>query len=313
MTPPRALSSLVIAALAAGGPAWPAVAQQNPNAPLDVVQLKPDIYMIAGAGGNITVHVGSQGLFVVDTGSEAMSAHTVTAIRRISDKPIRYIVNTSAEPEHTGGNIAVDKLGSMIPTRELIEEGAVIVGHEKVLNRMSAPTGKVSPTPTEAWPTSTFFVPQKDLYFNDQAVQLFHEPAAHGDGDVVVYFRRSDVIAAGDVFDKTSYPRIDLSKGGSISGEIDAVNHVLALAVAGEKEEGGTLIVPGHGRAVDEADVADYRDMLVIVRDRIRDMIKFGLTLERVKAAKPTIDYDPEYGASDAFVEAVYRSLRGTS
>jgi glyoxylase-like metal-dependent hydrolase (beta-lactamase superfamily II) len=201
----------------------------------------------------------------------------------------------------------------MIPTRELIEEGAVIVAHEKVLNRMSAPTGKVSPTPTAAWPTSTFFVPQKDLYFNDQAVQLFHAPAAHGDGDVVVYFRRSDVIAAGDVFDKTSYPKIDLSKGGSIGGEINAVNHILALAVAGEKEEGGTLIVPGHGRAVDEADVADYRDMLIIVRDRIRDMITNGMTLERVKSARPTIDYDPEYGASDAFVEAVYRSLRGTS
>jgi glyoxylase-like metal-dependent hydrolase (beta-lactamase superfamily II) len=309
MTPRSALFVLVTAVPVAVG----TIVAQDRSASLDIVQLKPDVYLIAGAGGNITVNVGPQGLLVVDTGSQGMSDQTVAAIRSVSDKPIRYIVNTSAEPEHTGGNVAVDTLGSKIPTREQIEEGAVIVAHENVLRRMSAPTGKVSPTPTAAWPTSTFFVPQKDLYFNDQAVQLFHTPAARDDGDVVVFFRRSDVIAAGDVFDKTGYPRIDLSKGGSIGGEIDAVNHILALAVAGEKEEGGTLIVPGHGRAVDEADVADYRDMLVIVRDRIREMIKNGMTLERVKAAKPTIDYDPEYGSGDAFVEAVYRSLRGTS
>ena len=278
---------------------------------LEIVQVKPDVYMIAGGGAaNVTVNVGSQGLFVVDSGSEAMSAKTVAAIRRISDKPIRYLVNTSADLDHVGGNPAVDKLGAAIPTRELIEEGAVIIAHEKVLHRMSAPTGKVSPTPVAAWPTATFFVERKDMYVNEQPIQLFWEPAAHTDGDVIVLFRRSDVISAGDIFDKTRYPAIDLARGGSINGEIAAIRHLLDLIVTGEKEEGGTLVVPGHGRLCDEREVSNYRDMLIIVRDRVQDMIKKGMALEQVKAAKPTFEFDPEYGASDAFVEAVYQSLR---
>jgi len=240
-----------------------------------------------------------------------MSAKTVAAIRRISDKPIRYIVNTSADLDHTGGNPAVDRLGAFIPTRELIEEGAVIIAHERVLGRMSAPTGKVSPTPVAAWPTATFFVAQKDLHVNNQPIQLFHQPAAHTDGDVMVFFRKSDVIAAGDVFDKTRYPAIDLQRGGSIKGEIDAINRLLNLMVTGEKEEGGTMVVPGHGRLCDEHEVSEYRDMLTIVRDRVADMMKKGMTFEQVKAARPSFEYDPEYGPSDRFVEAVYQSLRG--
>jgi len=204
----------------------------------------------------------------------------------------------------------VDKLGAAIPTRELIEEGAVIIAHEKVLNRMSAPTGKVPPTPVAAWPTATFFVDRKDMYVNDQPIQLFWEPSAHTDGDVIVLFRRSDVISTGDVFDKTRYPIIDLTRGGSINGEIAAIRHLLDLVVTGEKEEGGTMVVPGHGRVCDEREVSNYRDMLIIVRDRVQDMIKKGMTLEQVKAARPTFEFDPEYGASDAFVEGVYRSLR---
>ena len=284
-------------------------ATQQPD--VEVVQVTSDVYMIGGAGANVTVQVGSQGLFVVDTGSEAMSAQTVAAIRRISDKPIRYIVNTSADAEHTGGNAAVDKLGAFIPTRELIEEGAVIIAHENVLRRMSAPTGKVAPTPVAAWPTATFFVAQKDMNVNNQAVQLLHQPAAHTDGDVMVMFRRSDVIAAGDVFDKTRYPAIDLQRGGSIKGEIDAINRLLNLMVTGEKEEGGTMVVPGHGRVCDEHEVSEYRDMLTIVRDRVVEMIKKGMTLAQVKAARPSFEYDPVYGPSDAFIEAVYTSLRG--
>jgi glyoxylase-like metal-dependent hydrolase (beta-lactamase superfamily II) len=220
------------------------------------------------------------------------------------------VVNTSADADHTGGNPAVDTLGAAIRTRESIEEGAVIFAHENVLKRMSAPTGKQSPTPVAAWPTTSFFVPQQDLYFNGQAVQMFHTPAAHTDGDVVVVFRRSDVIATGDIFDKTRYPAIDLDRGGSIRGEIDAINWLLDVIVSGEKEEGGTMVIPGHGRVCDESEVSEYRDMLTIVRDRIEDMIGRGMTLEQVKAAAPTFEYDPEYGPGDAFVTAVYRSLQ---
>jgi cyclase len=301
--------SLLLAAGVAADMSVTALAAQQPD-DLEIVQVTSDIYMIAGIGGNVTVQVGPQGLFVVDTGSETTSAQTVAAIRRISDKPIRYIVNTSADPDHTGGNVAVDKLGSFIPTRELIEEGAVIIAHEKVLGRMSAPTGKVSPTPVAAWPTATFFVAQKDMHVNNQPIQLLHQPAAHTDGDVFVFFRKSDVIAAGDVFDKTRYPVIDLQRGGSIKGEIDAINWLLDVMVPGEKEEGGTMVVGGRGRLCDEGDVSEFRDMLTIIRDRVQDLMAKGMTLAQVTAARPSFEYDPEYGPGDAFVESVYLSLK---
>jgi len=276
---------------------------------VDVVQVASDVYMIGGGGSNVTVHVGPQGLFVVDTGSAAASAKIVAAIRSISDKPIRYIANTSADPDHIGGNVEVNKLGEAIKSREVIDEHASIVAYQTVLDRLSA-AGRPPTVPAAAWPTSTFTTPQQDFAFNNQAIQLFHRPAAHTDGDVVVFFRRSDVVAAGDVFDKTRYPVIDVAKGGSINGEIDAINWLLDLIVPGEKEEGGTMVVPGHGRLCDESEVMEYRDMLTIVRDRVKDMVDKGMTLQQVKAAKPTFEYDPEYGPSDAFVEAVFRGLQ---
>ena len=205
---------------------------------------------------------------------------------------------------------AVRALGQSIRTRENNEEGASIIAHEAVLNRMSAPTGQQPPTPVAAWPTMTFPKVQMDLALNGQAIQLVRLPAAHTDGDTVVFFRRSDVVATGDIFDPTRYPVIDLAKGGSIDGEIDAINWLLDLLVPGEKEEGGTMVVPGHGRVCDESEVMEYRDMLTIVRDRVKAMVEKGMTLEQVKAAKPTFEYDPEYGASDAFVEAVVRGVR---
>ena len=138
---------------------------------------------------------------------------------------------------------------------------------------------------------------------------LLHQPAAHTDGDSLVFFRGSDVISTGDIFVTTSYPVIDLDRGGSIQGVIDSLNRIIDLTVPAALQEGGTLVVPGHGRICDEADVVEYRDMVTIIRDRIADMLKRGMTLDQVKAARPTEDYDPRYGSSSAFVEAVYRSL----
>jgi glyoxylase-like metal-dependent hydrolase (beta-lactamase superfamily II) len=291
-------------------PTIPAPGRTGPEPDVATVQVAPDVYMIGGSGGNVTVNVGPNGLFVVDAGGGAGGAKVAAAIRAISDKPIRYLANTSADADHVGGNVAVKALGQAIRTRENREEGAVIIAHEAVLNRMSAPTGQESPTPVAAWPTSTFATPQQDLAFNGQAIQLFRLPAAHTDGDTVVFFRRSDVVATGDVFDPSRYPVIDLAKGGSINGEIDAINWLLDLLVPGEKEEGGSMVVPGHGRVCDESEVMEYRDMLTIVRDRVKAMVDKGMTLEQVKAAKPTFEYDPEYGASEAFVEAVFRGLQ---
>jgi glyoxylase-like metal-dependent hydrolase (beta-lactamase superfamily II) len=278
---------------------------------LEIVPVASDTYMIAGQGGNVTVNVGPQGLFVVDAGPEAMSAQTVAAIRKISDKPIRFIVQTSASPDHVGGTAALNTLAQAIRSREVIDEGAVIMAHENTYKRMSAATGERAPMPVAAWANTTFFVSQQDVHFNGQAIQLFHRPG-RTDGDVVVVFRKSDVVAAGDIFDKTRYPAIDLDKGGSINAEIDAINWLLDVMVPGEKEEGGTMVVGGYGRLSDEADVSEYRDMLTIVRDRVQDMIRKGLALEQVKAARPTFEYDPEYGSPDPFVESVYRSLRTT-
>jgi len=277
---------------------------------IEIIQAATDVYMIGGGGSNVTVNVGPQGLFVVDTGSAAASAKVVAAIRSISDKPIRYIANTSADLDHVGGNVEVNKLGQAIKSREVIDENATIVAYETVLKRVSAPAGQQSPLPAAAWTTTTFTTPQQDYAFNNQAIQLYHLPAAHSDGDTVVFFRRSDVVATGDLFDKTRYPVIDVSNGGSITGEIDAINWLLDLIVPGEKEEGGTMVVPGHGRLCDESEVMEYRDMLTIVRDRVKAMVEKRMTLEQVKAARPTFEYDPEYGPGDAFVEAVFRSLQ---
>ena len=195
--------------------------------------------------------------------------------------------------------------------------GATIVAHEAVLNRMSAPTGKESPFPPKAWPTITYFTKEKKMFFNGEALEIIHIPNAHTDGDSMVFFRRSDVISTGDLYVTTSFPIVDLDRGGNIQGVLDALNRVIDISVPREKQEGGTYVIPGHGRICDQADLVEYRDMTTIMRDRIQDMVKRGMTLDQVKAARPTLDYDGVYGAStgfwttDKFVEAVYKSLAG--
>ena len=187
-----------------------------------------------------------------------------------------------------------------------------MLAHENVLTRMSAPARKVSEA---LWPTDTYYPEEKDIYFNGEAVMLYHEPNAHTDGDSIIFFRKSDVVVAGDTLVTTSYPFIDQASGGSIQGEINALNRILDLAVPAHEQEGGTFVIPGHGRICDEADVLEYRDMVTIIRDRIADMVKRTLTLDQVKAAKPTLDYDLQYGSTTGFVttagfiEAVYKDL----
>jgi glyoxylase-like metal-dependent hydrolase (beta-lactamase superfamily II) len=193
-----------------------------------------------------------------------------------------------------------------------VGDGAAVIAHENVLLRMS---GQPTPPPFEAWPTVTLFMPQKDLHFNGEAVQILHQPAAHTDGDSLVFFRGSDVVSTGDVFTTTGYPVIRPEDGGSINGVVAALNHIIELTVPAEKQEGGTLVIPGHGRLADEADVVEYRDMVTIIRDRIQSMVGMGMTLRQVQAAKPTQDYDGRYGATsgfwttEQFVAAAYASL----
>jgi glyoxylase-like metal-dependent hydrolase (beta-lactamase superfamily II) len=292
-------------------------------AEIHVVPVQGNVYMLVGAGGNITLQVGKEGVLVVDTGLAQMSDTVLAAIRQLSDKPIRYIINTHIHPDHAGGNEKIGPAGSTIAGGNVVGnigesagKGATIIAHENVLNRMSAPTGSQPSLPFIAWPTDTYANDEKDLFFNGEGIQILHQRAAHTDGDSIVFFRRSDVVSTGDIFVTTSYPIIDLQRGGSLQGIIDGLNHIIDITIPAEKQEGGTYVIPGHGRLCDEADVVYYRDMTTIIRDRIEDMIKKGMTLEQVKAARPTRDYDPLYGTNtgfwttDMFVEAAYKSLK---
>jgi glyoxylase-like metal-dependent hydrolase (beta-lactamase superfamily II) len=275
--------------------------------------------MLVGAGGNIAVQVGKDGVLLVDAGSGSLSEQVLGAVRQLSDAPIRYIINTSADPDHVGGNEVIAKAGSR-PGGGLVVAGpggtgASVIAHEEVLFALSAPTGEPSRAPVGAWPTDAYPGEIKEAFANGEAIQLLHPPAAHTSGDSIVFFRRSDVIVTGDVYTPTRYPVIDAKSGGSFTGILAALNRIIDLAVPENWQEGGTLIVPGHGRIGDEWDVVDYRNMVTIVRDRIQDMIARGLTLEQVKAARPTADYDGRYGAAtgdgttDMFVEAAYQDL----
>jgi glyoxylase-like metal-dependent hydrolase (beta-lactamase superfamily II) len=242
-------------------------------------------------------------------------------IAKITGKPVRYILDTHLDPDHTGGTEKIAKLGQTIAGGDVTNltddarEGAKVIAHQNVLNRMTAPDGGRPPSPFAMLPTDTYFGSKKDLYFNDDGIRIVHPKAAHTDGDSMVYFRRADVISTGDIFNTIGYPVIDLAHGGSVQGELDALNQILGMVITGRNEEAGTYIIPGHGRLCDAADVAYYRDMVTIIRDRILALKKRGMTLDEVQAAKPTRDYDPRWGATAGawttgmFVEAVYASL----
>jgi cyclase len=310
----RTVCVALLAAAATG-----AYAQDSSSVRLTAWQVRDNVYMLVGAGGNTTVHVGDDGVLIVDTKLPAASQVLLDAIRQISSKPIRYVINTHWHGDHVGGNEVIAKAGSTIAGGNVsgaiadASEGAAVIAHENVLTRMS---GQDEPPPFEAWPTTTLFMPQKDLFFNGEAIEILHQPAAHTDGDSIVFFRRSDVISTGDVFTTTAYPVIRPEDGGGIDGVIAALNRIIELTVPAEKQEGGTLVIPGHGRLCDEADVVEYRDMVTIIRDRVKSMVDMGMTLRQVQAAKPTADYDGRYGATsgfwttEQFVAAVYESLK---
>jgi cyclase len=282
----------------------PAVAQQT-QGDIQTFHVQGNVHMLVGAGANIAVQVGDDGVLVVDTGIAETSEKVIAAIRRLSDGPIRWIVNTNGDPDHIGGNTAISHAG-----RTVNGNSAAIHAYEDVLTRMDK-----AGVPQSSWPLNTYYEPSKDFYFNGEAIFLNHAPAAHTNGDTIVYFRHSEVIVAGDVFMTTTYPVIDTKNGGTVEGLIDGMNRILDIAVPKRLQEGGTYVIPGHGRVSDEADVLEYRDMLVIVRDRIQDLIKKGRTLDQIRAARPTLDFDPRYGATSGpwttamFIEAVYQDL----
>ncbi|HEX4277341.1 MAG TPA: MBL fold metallo-hydrolase [Bryobacteraceae bacterium] len=297
----------------------PLLAAQQ-TAKIEVLPVQGNIYMLAGAGANITLQLGDNGVLVVDTGLAPMSAQVIAEIRKLSQKQLRYVVNTDVHEDHTGGNEAFSKEGGTSTVVNIVNtpgqtasQAIKIVGHEGILDRMSASVNGKPARVSLAWPTDTFFDEPKEFYFNGESIQVLHQPAAITDGDSLVYFRRSDVVSTGDIFMTTGYPNIDLPGGGGIQGVLDALNRILDLTIPAHHEEGGTMVIPGHGRLCDEADVMEYRDMVTVIRDRIRAMVKKGSTIEQIVASRPTMDYDGLYDVSrqsaDAFVETVYKSL----
>lgn len=288
------------------------------------LHVQGNVWMLNGGFVNAAIQVGDDGVLVVDTMTEGLADKMLAEIRKIAgDKPIRYVVNTHVHPDHTGGNAKIAGAGSSIVGGNFAGQvgaaaanSAQIFAHENVQIRMSEPKAGDPPSPAfPNWPTDTYIEPQKDLYVNGEGIELLHQPNAHTDGDTLVYFRKSDVIVAGDVYINTTFPVINLQQGGSIEGILKALNEIIRITIPKEKQEGGTYVIPGHGHLVDEADVVEYRDMLTIIRDRFVDAIKRGQTLEQVKAARLVRDYEGRYGATqgfwttDQFVEAVYKSL----
>jgi len=328
----------------------------NPNSTVKVLPVRGNIYVVMGGGANITLSVGRDGVFMVDSGSEAMSDQVIAAIRAVQQwveaktaasappvtygaetrnsitearradappKPIRYIVDTSIAPDHIGGNVALANAGKTFTGGNVagqlsdVSQGAAILGHENLQNRMANPPAGQPKFPTRAQLTDTYPTDSMKLssFFNGEGIVLMHQPAAFTDGDTMVYFRGSDVIAAGEIYRTTTYPVIDVAKGGTINGVIEGLNHIIDLSVPEFRSEGGTIIIPAYGRISDIADVAYYRDMVTILRDRIQDLVKKGMTLEQVKAAKASADYDGRYGATtgpwttEMFIEAVYKTV----
>jgi len=305
------------------------VAQQGPrpakpaydDGNVEALLVRGNVHLVAGSGANITVQVDSDGLLVVDTSVAAMSDKVLAAIQSFSDKPIRHVINTSADEHHTSGNERLSNAGRNISAgiggqggREPARlEGAPVIAHEQVLHRMSGLKGEPERMPFGVWPHDTFYTNRKQIYFGGEVVEMLHMPAAHTDGDIIVWFRGSDVIATGDVFSTVTYPIIDRARGGSVQGVLDALNQILDITFPAFNNQGGTLVVPGHGRICNESDVAEYRDMTTIIRDRIQLMIEKGMTLAQVKAAGPTKDYDGVYSTSvwtgEMFIEAIYADL----
>lgn len=286
-------------------------------------QVRPNFYVLTGAGANIAVQVGADGAVVVDAGDAEHADRVVAAIKQLTDAPIRFVINTSGDPDHVGGNAKVGAAGKTILVADDpfgvgkamgVSKGAMIIAAEAVLLRMVS----LGTYPEGTLPMEPFAQPRWSIYFNGEGIEVLRQLNAHTDGDSVVFFRASDVVVTGDIIDTRRFPVIDVTHGGSIQGEIAALNRLVELAIPPVpmvSREGGTVLVPGHGRLLDQIDVVEYRDMVVIVRDRIQALMKQGKSLKQIKAARPTQGYTARYGSdtgawtTDMFVEAVFQSL----
>jgi glyoxylase-like metal-dependent hydrolase (beta-lactamase superfamily II) len=288
---------------------------------IEVLQLRDHIYLIAGDGAHIVVLTGPDGKLVIDTGAGEKSEQIIAAINKLGPEPIYFVLNTSAHPEHTGGNISIASAGQPIsvgfggptPADELFVSGATIIGHANVL-------GNMLDRDPQNWPEDSYLVAKRIMRLNGEGIEIEHIPNAYSDADSIVMFRNSDIIVTGEVIDFNAFPQIDIAAGGSIQGVLAALNKLVWDTISELPlawREGGTIVVPARGRLLHRDDVVQYRDMVTIIHDRIQTLIDQGMSLDEVIAANPTLGYRTRYGndepgsnwTSDMFVEAIYTSL----
>lgn len=314
------IALVVMAALTAPG----ALLRAQQAAPaagdaIKAVHVRENVWMLVTPGGNLALQVGNEGALLVDTGRAGSGEAVLTAVRSITDKPLRYIINTSAGPNQVGNNGdfgalrggLTDRTGRRGPT-------PAIIGHEAVLTRLSGPGANDGKGfPATAWPTDAYAVKERSIRYNGEAIDIIHIPNAYSDADSLVYFRRSDIIVAGEIYSTKRFPLIDRDHGGTVNGVLDGLNRILEITVpevvVESFAEGGTLVIPGSGRISDEDDVNEYRDMVSIVRDRVKSQVEMKRTLEQVKAAKPLVDYDARYSTpawtTSMFIDAMYADM----
>jgi cyclase len=283
---------------------WPALAlAQNDfsKAQIQAQKLSASTYMLTGAGGNLALSVGDDAVFLVDDQFAPMVPKIKAAIAKLTEKPVKFVLNTHWHFDHTGGNESFGKAG------------AVIVAHDNVRKRMSTEQViaflgmPVKPAPKQALPVVTFTT-DVSFHLNGDEVRVFHVADAHTDGDAIVHFKNSNVVHAGDVFFNKLYPFIDSSSGGSVDGTIAAVDKVLAMV------DDNTKIIPGHGPLATKAELKAYRDMLQAVSGRIKAQIADGKPQADVVASKPTAEFDAVWGRGflppDKFVEMLFKGLQ---
>ena len=270
-----------------------AVAQ---NTDFSAVQIKVhkvagNIYYLEGQGGNVGVSVGDDGVIMIDDQFAPLTDKLLAAIRTISDKPVRFLINTHIHGDHTGGNENIGKLG--IP----------IIAHDNVRVRLAHGVNGGEPLAAVALPDLTY-ADSVSLHLNGDDVEIMKMPAAHTDGDSIIWFKNANVIHVGDVFRTTGYPGVDAGNGGSVKGTLEALQKIIDMAGP------NTKLIPGHGVVSSRDDVVEFRNMVVEVQKRISDLIRQGMTLEQVVAAKPTADLDGRWGSFERFLPGFYQALK---